>query len=217
MNTHFLKSLIAFSFIFSVFTTQAKNQWTLSKEGNGIQVFVRSIPHSPIKAFKGEITIKSRLTPLVALLEDSAALPRWMYQTKSAKTLKKVNQTSSYVYVVTDMPWPVLDRDSISLAKLTQNKQSKQVLITMKSAPNYIKNKPKHLRIKDMQGKWVFQPLGKGMTKVIYEMRVDPGGNLPKWLVNALSVDMPFHTLNKLRLEVKSNKYQKAKRAYILE
>lgn len=217
MNSQLLKSLIVFLFIFSVFSTQAKNPWTLSKDDNGIQVFVRSLPHSPIKSFKGEVVISSRLTPLVALLEDSAALPRWMYKTQSAKTLKEVNQTTAYVYAVTDMPWPVLDRDSISLAKLTQNKQSKQVLITLESAPNYIKKNPKLLRIKKLQGQWIFQPLGKGMTKVIYEMHVDPGGNLPKWLVNALSVDMPFYTLNNLRREVKSNKYQQAKRTYILE
>jgi len=197
--------------------SHAETPWKLSKQDNGIKVFVRSSPNSPIKSFKGEVTIKSRLIPLVAILEDAAALPRWMHQTKSALLLKEVNQSSSYVYVVSEMPWPVKDRDSITLANLTQNKQSKQIQITMKSVPNYIKNQAGRLRIKELKGKWILTPQGKGLTKVIYEMRVDPGGSLPKWLVNTLSIDMPFHTLNNLRREVKSNKYQQAKRSYILE
>lgn len=217
MNNSILKSLMILLLSFSVFTADAKTNWVISKQGNGIKVFVRSIPTSPIKSFKGEITIKSSLIPLVAILEDSAALPRWMHETKSAKTLKEVNKSSSYVYVVSEMPWPVMDRDSITLATLTQNKQSKQIQITMKSVPNYIKNQAGLLRIKIMSGKWILTPQGKGTTKVIYEMHVDPGGKLPKWLVNSLSVDMPFYTLNNLRREVKSNKYQQAKRTYILE
>jgi len=38
-----------------------------------------------------------------------------------------------------------------------------------------------------------------------------------KWLVNELSIDIPFYTLSNLRNEVKLNKDQQEKRPYILE
>ncbi|KAG1682789.1 tRNA 2-selenouridine synthase [Nymphon striatum] len=209
----YIPSYISLSFVLA--TPVNANGWELSKNEEGIKVFVRDIKNSPLKSFRGEMLIKGRLTPLVAVLEDSNSYVRWMHQTKSSKRLKQINQTSSYIYVVTDMPWPVMDRDSVTLAKLSQNSQNKQVTINMKSAHDYIPAKSGHFRITDMQGKWIITPQGNGMCKVIYEMRVDPGGNLPKWLVNALSVDVPFYTLNNLRREVKAPKYKDAKRSYI--
>ena len=115
------------------------------------------------------------------------------------------------------MPWPFIKRDSISLAQLSQNQQTRRVIITIKSVPRFIKPKPGYLRIIDMQGRWILTPRGKGLIHVVYEMRVDPGGNLPKWLVNAFSVDMPFETLVNLRKQIIKAKYVNARRSYIQE
>lgn len=217
MNIYKVQTLITLLLITTILAPIQANEWQLSKKGNGINVYVRENANSRLKSFRGEVLIKSSLTSLVAILEDPTSFVRWMHQTKSAKKLKQINQTSSYIYVATDMPWPVIDRDSVTLAQLTQNKQSKQIQITIKSTPDYIKQKAGYLRIRNMQGKWTFTPQVNGMSKVTYEMRVDPGGSLPTWLVNALSVDVPFHTLNNLRREVKAAQYQNAKRSYIQE
>lgn len=216
-NTILLSLLILSGLFFCTVPVKAANEWQLSKQQNGINVYVRETPDSPLKSFKGEVLINSSLTPLVAILEDTTSFVRWMYQTKSSRVLKQINDTTSAVYVVTDMPWPVMDRDSVTIVQLTQDKQTKIIQITAKSTPDYIKPIPGRFRIRDMHGKWLFIPQGKHTTRVIYEMRVDPGGNLPKWIVNALSVDLPFHTLNNLRREVMATRYQNAKRSYILE
>ena len=52
----------------SLASLSAKDQWSLSKEEQGIRVFVKNIK-SEIKTFKGIVTLSSRLTPLVAVLE----------------------------------------------------------------------------------------------------------------------------------------------------
>ncbi len=197
--------------------TEAKFQWHLIKQQQGISIYENTNKSTRIKTFKGEVVVKSTLTAIVALLEDVPAMPRWMYETKSAKILKKVNYQASYVYVVTDLPWPFINRDSISLAQLSQNKQTRRVIITIKSVPGFIKRKPGFLRIIDMQGRWVLTPRSKDLIHIVYEMRVDPGGNLPKWLVNAFSVDMPFETLLNLRKEIIRPKYFNAQRSYIQE
>jgi hypothetical protein len=53
-------------------------------------------------------------------------------------------------------------------------------------------------------------------VKITYELSIDPGGNLPKWLVNTLAVDFPFNTLKNLRQLVKKPLYRDAKRSYII-
>ncbi len=73
------------------------------------------------------------------------------------------------------------------------------------------------IRIDKMSGYWGFEPLKDGNVKVTYEMGVDPGGDLPVWLVNALVVDIPFYTLKNLRDLVKTPAYKNAKRSYIID
>ena len=55
------------------------------------------------------------------------------------------------------------------------------------------------------------------MRFFVYEMSIDPGGNIPKWVVNAMAIDLPFYTLQKLRKISKEDKYANAKINGILE
>ena len=196
-------------FVISGFA-MAENSWQLSKDEDGIQVHIRHNPASAIKTFKGSMTLNSRLSALVAVIEDTQAYPRWLHNCKSAYTVKKVGNNQVYNYVITGMPWPVADRDSIVHSVLTQNKNNKQILIKLATAPKMVPLKQGMVRIQTLTGRWLITPLKNGQVNVVYEMSVDPGGNIPKWLVNAMSVDLPFYTLQKLRKLVKEDTYANA-------
>ena len=200
--------------------TCAANNWTLSKDKQGIQVFVRDTPGSAVKSFKGVITIPERLIPVLAVIDDTSVYPKLLHKCKSATLLKNRgnNQNESYKYLVTDMPWPVTDRDTVVRSVFSQDKKTKQVQINMQAVPQVIPPKAGLLRITRMKGRWLLSPQAdkKGVT-VVYEMSVDPGGKIPKWLVNSMAVDMPFYTLSNLRRLVKQDKYQNARRADIIE
>lgn len=119
--------------IFSVGTAEAKSSWELSKQTDGIQVYVRDTPNSKLKSFRADVIIPARLTSLVAVLEDTSVFPRLFHNCKSAKSLKKVGHKEFYNYIVTGMPWPVSSRDSITLSIFSQNKKTKQVNIAINS------------------------------------------------------------------------------------
>jgi len=194
----------------------AENPWTLSKQAGAIKVFVRDTPGSAIKSFKGELIVNAKLTALVALIDDTKVYPKFFYQCKSAKDIKEVGNNQSYKYIVTGMPWPVKDRDTIVHSVISQNKQTKQVEIKMQAAPTLMPLKKGRVRIKKMAGRWLLIPEKNGMTKVVYEMTVDPAGSLPKWLVNTMSTDMPFNTLKNLSTLIKKPVYQTVKHAFIV-
>jgi len=214
MYNMYYKSLVVLCLLFS--NIAYANNWKLEKESEGIQVFTRSTSGSELKSFKGVVKIPARLTSIAALIDDTNVYTRLFLNAKSAKELKKVSNIASYKYVVTALPWPAQGRDSIIYSVLKQDKQSKTIQITMKGVPNYIPLKAGLVRIKKMTGRWLLIP-EKESVKVVYEMNVDPGGNLPKWLVNSMSVDLPFYTLKNLRSLVKQAKYQKAKRPFIID
>jgi len=203
--------------IFSVGTAEAKSSWELSKQTDGIQVYVRDTPNSKLKSFRADVIIPARLTSLVAVLEDTSVFPRLFHNCKSAKSLKKVGHKEFYNYIVTGMPWPVSSRDSITLSIFSQNKKTKQVNIAINSKHTLLPQKPGMVRVKHLVGRWEFTPLKDGSTKVVYELSLEPGGKIPAWLVNILIVDTPFYTLSNLRKLVKEPIYKNAKRNYIVD
>lgn len=210
----FFKSLCLFFILSSA--AYATNHWQLSKKESGIQVYVLDSTTSAVDSFKGVVTIPASLSALVELLDDTKIYTRLLHDCKSAQVVKVVGTNQAYKYIVTNMPWPVKDRDMIVHSVLTQNLKTKQVVINMKAAPKLVALKANRVRIQNMTGRWILTPVGKGMTKVVYEMNVDPAGSLPKWLVNTLSVDIPYFTLNNLRELVQKTEYQSAKLSNII-
>ncbi|MEB8432075.1 START domain-containing protein [Cocleimonas sp. KMM 6892] len=202
--------LFSMLLIFSVPIFATQDNWYLEKEEDNIQVFVSKTKGSPLKSFRGVVTVDSSVNSVLSVIADTSSYPRWVHNCKSAKTIKRVSETEIYNHIVTDMPWPVIDRDSVVQSVKTQNKTSNQITITFVSKPAMIEKLPKTVRITKMQGLWELTPLQNGKLKILYQMSVDPGGNIPKWLVNSLAVDIPYHTLNNLRRIAKEDKYKKA-------
>jgi len=195
----------------------AENPWTLSKQENGIAVYVRDIQGSSLQSFKGVMTIPARLTTLVAVLDDTKIYPQLFHNCKSAKLLKKIGDDQAFNYFVTSMPWPVENRDSVVHSVLKQDKNTKKVTISIGSKSEMVAIRPNMTRIKKMSGYWSFEPSKDGKVKITYELGADPGGELPTWLVNALVVDIPFNTLSNLRKLVQEPVYKTAQRSYIVD
>ncbi|WP_299875985.1 START domain-containing protein [uncultured Cocleimonas sp.] len=194
--------------IFSAPIFGAQDNWYLEKEEDNIQVFVAETKGSPLKSFRGVVTVNSSLNSVLSVIADASSYPRWLHNCKSAKTIKRIGETEIYNHIVTNMPWPVIDRDSVVQSIKTENKTTNQVTIKFVAKPAMIEKLPKTVRITKMNGLWELTPLDDGKLKILYQMSVDPGGNIPKWLVNSLVVDIPFNTLNNLRRIAKEDRYK---------
>jgi len=216
MLRQFYYFFLAFT-ILSFSSLEAESAWELSKQVDGITVYVRNAPNSELKSFKGVAAIPARLTSLLAAIEDVDAFPQLFYQCKSAKSLKKVGDNEFYNYVVTGMPWPVSSRDSITHSIVSQDKKTKRVNIAINSEPNMIPQKAGIVRIQKLSGYWQLTPLKDGTVEVVYELSIAPGGKIPTWLINLLIVDTPFNTLKNLRELVKKSVYKNAKRDSIID
>ncbi len=214
MNTYLKNrslSLLALIFsvtVFSVPFNGAENSWHLEKEEDDIQVFIASTKGTALKSFRGIVTVDNSINSVLAVITDASTYPRWLHNCKSAKIVKRVSEIELFNHIVTDMPWPVVDRDSVVHSTKTHNESTKQVTINFVAKPEMINKLPKTVRITKMQGMWQLTPLDNGKLKIMYQMSVDPGGNIPKWLVNSLVLDIPFYTLDNLRRIVNETQYK---------
>ena len=64
------------------------------------------------------------------------------------------------------------------------------------------------VRMPFLRGHWILWPSSDGTTtRVEYQVHANPGGSLPDWLVNYVSRDLPYKTIEGLRAQVKRRHY----------
>ena len=211
-------ALVLLLFIFFSLTKSSfadSTDWVLQKNENGITVYTRIAEGTHLKEVRVVNVVESSLSALVALLLDAKNYPNWIYACSEASVLKDINKQEQYQYQVTDVPWPVSDRDVASHFKIEQDSTTNIVSVTNTGQPEYIPSKEDRVRVPHFQSNYKFTPLGNGKVKVEFELYVDPGGSVPDWLINANIVTAPYKTT--LALIKQLPKYQAASFDFIRE
>jgi hypothetical protein len=201
--------------LFPLFSLADLGDWVLKKNENGIEVYTRYAENSRLKEVRTVTEVKSSLSAIVALLLDVKNYPNWIYSCSEASTLNVINDHEVYHYQVTHLPWPLSNRDLIWHFNIEQAETTKIVAITNQSEPEYIPEKKSIVRVKHVQSSYRLTPLTEGKVKVEFELFVDPGGNIPAWLINANIVTAPYKTTVAMIRQLPT--YQKASFPFIAE
>lgn len=106
-------------------------------------------------------------------------------------------QNGHVFYARKELPWPVRNRDIVTL--LTVEKiSSKKVKLHLESLPDGIPEKEKTIRIKELMGFWLLEEKS-GKTHVTQQLFINPEGSLPSAITNALLIKGPFKTFKELQ------------------
>jgi ribosome-associated toxin RatA of RatAB toxin-antitoxin module len=193
------------------------DDWQLKKFEQGISVYTRNSENSKYKELKAVYTIKTSLASIIALLNDVDSYPKWIYRCGSSKLLKQGSDQDLIRYQTVVAPWPVDNRDMIVEVHSRQDEKTGIVYQKVTALPDYMKEIPDHVRIREFRGNWTLTPLENGMVEVQYELLVNPAGSLPAWVVNMAVVDGPFETSVHMKEWLMKEKYQKASFSFIKE
>ncbi|HTI91701.1 MAG TPA: START domain-containing protein [Puia sp.] len=195
----------------------SQDDWKLRTDKDGINIFTRTFPDSKFKAIKVEVELDATLTQMVAVVLDVNTGAQWVYSTKSSVLLKQVSPSQLYYYSEVSIPWPAANRDFIAELRAVQDSHSRVVTIYGPVFPDYLPEKKDIVRVRRSEGKWVISPLGSRRIKVEYTLRVDPGGDLPAWLVNMFVTKGPYESFKKLKEQLRKPVYVNAKLPFITD
>ncbi|HEX7692629.1 MAG TPA: START domain-containing protein [Sediminibacterium sp.] len=201
---------------FSLVSAHAQ-EWKLRTNKNGIRVYSREVSGSKIHALKVESTFDVPASRLIAVILDIEGATEWLYSTKSCTTLKTVSPSEVYYYSEVRFPWPVSNRDFIAHLKVSQDAGTKTIHVHAENVSEMVPEKKGIVRITQSVGEWTIQPEGKDKIYVQYELRVDPAGSLPAWLVNMLSSKGPYESFLNLKTQLLKPKYANAKFSFITD
>ena len=184
------------------------NDWKYIKTKDGISIYHRKVGKVNLKDVRIETIFDSNLSTITEALLDVPSFNKWIYKVSYSKVTKFVNKNEVEYYNRIDMPWPAQDRDLVAINRLTQNRNTKEVvsedICNWQGQPE-IKD---FVRIKDFSAKWTFVPLPSGQVKGVYFFHSDPGGDLPAAMVNLFIDEGPINSIIGLKKLLVLEKYK---------
>ncbi|MDK1022732.1 MAG: START domain-containing protein [Gammaproteobacteria bacterium] len=188
-------------------------EWKLLKDQDEIQVFSRHVKDSAYDEFKGVAIIAASLASTLGVLDDIAACPEWINYCDSSILLDDNGYDRRHVYQINDLPFPAANRDVVTEILISHEVATRIITIKMTSRPDYYP-RSKHVRIIRSDGFFQLVPVAEGRTRVVWQHHAEPGGVLPAFMINSMIVDLPFKSLQAMRLLVQKDKYQQLKIDY---
>ncbi|WP_295792464.1 START domain-containing protein [Mucilaginibacter sp.] len=207
--------IIATFLVLKLSGVSAQTDWKLKSENDGIKVYTSNVTGSKFKAIKVECELNATSSQLVKVLLDVKNCPEWLYHTKLCTLVKQVSPGELYYYSEINIPWPVQNRDFVAHLTVSQNPETKVITIDGPAVNGMVPVKDGIVRVRSSKGLWVITPLKKNFLKVVYTLQLDPGGNLPAWLVNLFAAEGPMKSFQGLKSQIKKPLYHDAELSFI--
>jgi len=182
--------------------------WKLEKAKNGIQVYSRPLPNSRRKAVKVHCEVNAAVPQLVAYVSGIEHYREIMARTVDAYVIRRVSDRELYYYHRSALPWPASDRDVVMHMVLSQDKTTGTVYIKADNVPGLVPEKKGVVRIPRWRSQWQIQQIGTNRLQIDYFFEVDPGGDIPVWLINSLIATAPYQSFSEIEKHVKLPYYQ---------
>jgi len=173
-----------------------QENWNLSIQQDGIEVYTKKVPGSRIDAFKATTIISAEYDRVKEVILDYPNYPKWYQDYKKGEILEQSSPEKIVVRFVIDAPFPIKDRDSVNRVSVQQTDE--HVKVTLESAPTFIPHNNKQIRMNVSSGRWTLEKNGN-QTRVTIEYHADPQIPVPSWLSNRYVVQGPAKSLSNLK------------------
>ena len=184
----------------SAFASVAIGQynWKLSKDADGIKVYLSEVKHSKFNNIKVECTLEGTYDKLVTIINHVNNQKSWVYNNISSSIVSRVSPNEFYYYTKTHLPWPMTNRDAVIHLKMDKDSLNRFLKVSAVSVPDYVAKKSDLVRVPRSNVSWyVTMPTTKTIS-IVYIFDAEPGGNLPAWVVNMFTEKGPYESFKKL-------------------
>jgi len=193
-----------------LFTAAAEgDQWELINFKDGIYTYKMTHPGTEVCTFKGVGFVDAKIEVIGEVMRDIPAYPEWMAKFKKTTILKTIDRNTYVFYGELKAPFPYQNRDFVIENQTKYNFNNGSAILTFRSA-NRFKYPEQQccLRLSELEGEYYLEYFGRNKTRVTYQYRSHPGGNIPVGLANEIEIKhYPFLTIAGLRKMVQKKKY----------
>jgi len=189
-------------------------EWKKVGEENGITGYTRATSKSSIDEVMAIGIIDAPIQVVEAIIRDPNAGKKFMFMCKEAYSINTSDLKSTadvtYNYNITDLPFPVKDRDAVARVEYTIDNATGTIYSHAQGIRSDYRNTGKTVRMPLVTLDYRLVPKGADKTEITYLAMADPGGNLPPALVNLLTRNIGIRTIANIRKLVKEAPYKDA-------
>jgi len=188
--------------------TSWAEDWKLEKHKNNVSIYSKK-NDSGYKEILVKTIVEANPHSLIALLDDVAFFSQWIHNCIEVEILAEISPTERLVQSFFAAPWPIKDRDMVTIAAITATDNAVQVKITDRgdTTPHH----SKYVRMHNMHGLWEANAIENGTSEITYTGGGNPGGNLPTFIANRELITSMFKTFQNLQKVILLDKYQPIK------
>ena len=173
--------------------------WDKVDTVDGVTVYRRSLPDSPIKSIRGVGVVEVSVAAVAAILLDEQHSPDWIDSLAEAKVVRHLQDNEYVEYNHVTMPI-VSDRDFVTLVHLEPQGSDGTLLVTSKPVSNELAPEKERVVRGALNGRYLLEPIDEGRhTRLTVELHADPKGSLPAFVVNFFQKDWAHETLVGIR------------------
>ena len=194
---------IFFSSLAQVNAQEDIHNWQLVKDENAIKVYLRRLPYSDYKEFRGRMLLNTSMDELLSFINNPSFCAAWRY-----KCIKMLNLSDGYIYKLSSLPWPLNNRYTVMQSQLQFDKKNNIYTLSLKNIPR--KQLPAHIQaqlpeqentvqMRYSDGFWQFKLNDSSSIDITYQMHGDPAGVIPSALANQGITNAAFVTLSNLK------------------
>jgi len=180
------------------FVRAQENSWTLSKSKDGIEVYTRPVEGYKIKQYKAIMELDHPMGKVSRVIQNIDQFEKWFVDISDIQPAGTTPEGGMAVYMVIDTPFPVQDRDLVVVMNEVESSDS-LIRISTHSEPSFVEQNEDYVRMPYSSGEWLLESVGEGRTRLTQTNLSDPGGSIPKWVVNMMLTSNPLKTFGNLR------------------
>jgi START domain-containing protein len=177
--------------------------WEKIGDDDGVAVYKRDVPGSPLVAFKGEGVVNASILRVASVLVDSKRATEWIDRLVEARDIRMISETESIHYDHVATPIVMKDRDFVSDVKLEFSPAEKKMSLKIHAVTDPAAPTTNYVRGELLHSAFVLTSIEHGTkTRVVAEIHADPKGSVAKWIVNLFQRSWPHNTITRLRAQV---------------
>ncbi|MGM0613882.1 MAG: START domain-containing protein [Bacteroidota bacterium] len=180
------------------------DDWELRKDKNEIQVFTKKREASNIFKYKVKTKVQASVQKVYEQVIDFNENLKYMELVDSLSFLKHRKNKRYINYIRFDMPWPVTNREMVM--DMNVEILEDRIRLVSEDLPDYLEKNKEYVQIEEFHEEWTIkESRDTDKTQIIIIGWVNPGGNIPTWIVNLFSVRTPFRFISGIVEEIRKD------------
>lgn len=186
------------------------SEWQPIWSEGTLTAYAQEVPGNDLPTYKIQGILDENMYEVLAVLNDFSRHQEWLFSMSSeTKIIWRPDDFHIFMYSRFDSPWPVWDRDVIMKVEINLNQETQEINATLEDIMlSQRPTLPDVVRSPHVMVLIYMKYIDETHTEIEGIMEVDPGGDIPNWMVKIFSKQVPHDSLVRLKGQIRKTKGQ---------